>query len=94
MTSFPKINTCDLKIDFTVPEKYIPQVKIGQFINFTIEGTGKNYAGRIVATESNITENTRTLQVRAAVQGDAGGLTPGGFAKVTLNFEPNTPIYI
>jgi membrane fusion protein (multidrug efflux system) len=23
------------------------------------------------------------------VQGDAGGLTPGGFAKVTLNFEPD-----
>jgi len=79
----------DLKIDFTVPEKYIPQVKIGQFINFTIEGTGKKYTGRVVATESNITENTRTLRVRAAVQGDAGGLVPGGFAKVTLNFEPD-----
>lgn len=81
--------TGNSKIDFTVPEKYIPQVKNGQFVNFTVEGLDKKFTGRIVATESNITENTRTLQVRAAVQGDAAGLVPGGFAKVTLNFEPN-----
>ena len=81
--------TSNLKVDFTVPEKYISEIKNGQFINFTVEGNNKNYTARIVATESNITENTRTLQVRAAVQGDAAGLTPGGFAKVTLNFEPD-----
>ncbi|HEX8316668.1 MAG TPA: efflux RND transporter periplasmic adaptor subunit, partial [Flavisolibacter sp.] len=81
--------TSNLKIDFTVPEKYISQVKAGQFVNFTVEGEDKKYTGRILATESNIAENTRTLQVRAAVQGDAAGLTPGGFAKVTLNFEPD-----
>ena len=81
--------TSDLKIDFTVPEKYIPQIKAGQFVNFTVEGTEKKYTGRIIATESNVMQNTRTLQVRAAVQGDASGLTPGGFAKVILNFEPD-----
>lgn len=81
--------TSDLKIDFTVPEKYIRQIKNGQFVNFKVEGTDKNYAGRIVATESNVTENTRTMQVRGAVQGDASGLTPGGFAKVILNFAPD-----
>ncbi|HUC80577.1 MAG TPA: efflux RND transporter periplasmic adaptor subunit [Flavisolibacter sp.] len=87
MTTMSQTN--DLKIDFTVPEKYIPQVKNGQFVNFTIEGTEKKYTGRIIATESNVTQNSRTLQVRAVVQGDAGGLTPGGFAKVILNFAPD-----
>ncbi|RYZ30169.1 MAG: efflux RND transporter periplasmic adaptor subunit [Chitinophagaceae bacterium] len=87
MTTLSQTN--NLKLDFTVPEKYIQQIKPGQFVNFTVEGTDKKFTGRIVASESNITANTRTLQVRAAVQGDAGGLTPGGFAKVTLNFEPD-----
>lgn len=87
MTTLSQTN--NLKLDFTVPEKYIPQIKNGQYVNFTVEGNDKKYTGRIVASESNITANTRTLQVRAAVQGDAGGLTPGGFAKVTLNFEPD-----
>ncbi|RYF86077.1 MAG: efflux RND transporter periplasmic adaptor subunit [Chitinophagaceae bacterium] len=81
--------TSDMKIDFTVPEKYIAQVKNGQFVNFTVEGVEKKFAGRIIATEPSITQNNRTLQVRAAVQGDAAGLTPGGFAKVILNFEPD-----
>lgn len=81
--------TSDLKVDFTVPEKYIPQMKMGQYVNFTVEGIEKKYTGRVTATQSNITENTRTLQVRAAVQGDAAGLVPGGFAKVNLNFEPD-----
>lgn len=87
MTSISQTN--NLKIDFTVPEKYIAQIKAGQFVNFTVEGTGKNYTGRIIATESNVAQNTRTLQVRAVVQGASGGLTPGGFAKVILNFEPD-----
>jgi membrane fusion protein (multidrug efflux system) len=81
--------TSGLKIDFTVPEKYIQQLKNGQYINFTVEGSSRTYTARITATESNVTQDTRTLQVRATVQGDAGGLTPGGFAKVTLNFAPD-----
>ena len=81
--------TGNLKVDFTVPEKYIPQIHAGQFVNFTVEGVDKKFTGRIVATQSNITENTRTLGVRAAVQGDTRGLTPGGFAKVTLDFAPD-----
>lgn len=87
MTTISQVG--QMKIDFTVPEKYIPKIKNGQFINFTVEGTDRTYTGRVVATESNITENTRSLQVRAAVQGDNGGLTPGAFAKVALRFEPD-----
>lgn len=87
LTTISQMN--QLKIDFTVPERYIPQIKLGQFVNFTVEGDARKYAAKISATQSNITENTRTLQVRATVQGDQKGLTPGNFAKVIINFEPN-----
>jgi membrane fusion protein (multidrug efflux system) len=78
-----------LKIDFTVPERYIRQVGFGQFVNFKVDGSDRTYAARVVASESNITQDTRTLQVRASVQGTQSGLIPGNFAKVTLNFEPD-----
>lgn len=78
-----------MKIDFTVPEKYIPQVNKGQFVNFTVAGNSNKYAARIAATESNIAENTRSLQVRGLVQGNNAGLTPGAFAKVQLSFDPD-----
>lgn len=81
--------TNQLKIDFTLPELYIPKVKLGQIVNFVIDGSTRNYAARVIATESNVTQQTRTLQVRAAVQGDQTGLVPGNFAKVTIKFEPD-----
>jgi membrane fusion protein, multidrug efflux system len=87
MTTISQVG--QMKLDFTVPEKYIPQVRNGQFVNFAVAGNTKKYTARVSATESNITENTRSLQVRAMVQGDNSGLTPGAFAKVLLSFDPD-----
>jgi membrane fusion protein (multidrug efflux system) len=78
-----------LKIDFTVPERYINQISYGKFVNFKVDGSNRTYAAKVMATESNVTQDTRTLQVRAAVQGTTAGLVPGNFAKVTLDFQPD-----
>lgn len=81
--------TNDLRIDFNLPEKYSHQVKLGQYINFTVEGTNRNYTAVIAATESGIEQTTRSLTIRAKVKGDATGLVPGGFAKVKVSFDPD-----
>ena len=78
-----------LKLDFTVPERYINQISNGKFVNFKIDGSDRTYAAKVIATESNITQDTRTLQVRATVTGTTAGLVPGNFAKVTLDFQPD-----
>ena len=44
---------------------------------------------KVIATESNVTENTRSLTVRAAVIGKDEVLLPGAFAKVKLSFDPD-----
>ena len=78
-----------LKLDFTVPEKYSGQVKNGQYINFTVDGSDKKYSARVMAIESSVAEATRSLTVRSIVQNNDGSLLPGAFAKVILNFAPN-----
>ncbi|HVG42484.1 MAG TPA: efflux RND transporter periplasmic adaptor subunit [Chitinophagaceae bacterium] len=78
-----------LKIDFTVPEKYSNKLSNGQFVNFTTDGSERTYTARITATETGVTQNTRSLMVRATIQGDQTGLRPGNFAKVLLKFEPD-----
>jgi membrane fusion protein (multidrug efflux system) len=78
-----------LKLDFTVPEKYSTQMVNGKPINFTI-GSDKIYTAKIMATESSITEDTRTLTVRSVVQNKDITLVPGSFAKVMLSFKPDT----
>lgn len=81
--------TGQLKLDFTVPEKYTGQIKMGQIVNFTYEGSSKTYNAKVVATESSVAENTRSLKVRSIVQTKDDNLLPGAFAKVKLSFDPN-----
>lgn len=81
--------TADLKIDFSVPEKYTNQIKKGQYVNFTVEGSDRNYTAVISATQPGIEQASRSLVIRAQVKGEIAGLTPGNFAKVKLNFEPD-----
>ena len=78
-----------LKLDFTLPEKYSSKIKTGQLINFTAEGNTKNYTAKIIATESGIEEDNRSLQVRTQVINNDGKLLPGIFVKVKTNFAPD-----
>lgn len=81
--------TDQLKLDFTVPEKYTGQIKMGQRVRFTIEGSKNQLEAKVVATEANVMEATRTLTVRAAISGKDAALLPGAFAKVFLSFDPD-----
>lgn len=75
-----------LKLEFTVPEKYSSKITSGKVVNFTVEGMSKSIAAKVIATEEAVTEDTRSLKVRAAVLGKAPQLIPGAFAKVALDF--------
>ncbi len=81
--------TDQLKLDFTIPEKYTGQIKIGQTVSFTIEGAKSPFTAKVAATESNLMENTRSLTVRASISGKDPALIPGAFAKVIMSFDPD-----
>ena len=78
-----------LKLDFSVPERYSSQIKIGNSVSFTVEGGSKKYAAKIMATEAGVTQETRSLMIRAVVQNKDAGLVPGVFAKVVIDFAPD-----
>lgn len=75
-----------LKLEFTVPEKYTSEISVGQSVSFTTEGNNKRYSAKIIATEASVTENNRSLRIRAAVTGTDRTLIPGAFAKILLDF--------
>ncbi len=74
-----------LKLEFSVPEKYTPKIQTGNVINFTTEASDKQYNAKIVATESGITEENRSLKVHAIVENVDKNITAGSFA--TVNFD-------
>lgn len=77
--------TNQLKLEFTIPEKYTDKMAVGRPVSFTIEGNEKKYAARVMATESFITADNRSLRIRAVVNGSNPSLVPGAFAKVNID---------
>lgn len=78
-----------LKLDYTLPERYSGKVKVGAMVSFTSEGNNKTYNAKILATESGVTEENRSLMIRAMVTNNDGKLLPGQFVKVQTNFDPD-----
>ena len=82
LTTISQVN--QLKLQFTVPEKYGSLIRKGQMVNFQLDGSRSTYKATIIATESAVEENTRSMAVRAVVTAGDQYLVPGAFAKVKM----------
>ena len=87
ITTIRQVNK--LKLEFSVPERYTNKVTVGNYLAFTTESSQKEYKAKIIATESGITQETRSLKVLAIVENVDKGVTAGGFAKVIFNMGDN-----
>jgi membrane fusion protein, multidrug efflux system len=76
-----------LKLDFSVPEKYSSQVKTGMKVKFSVQGDDTKYDATVMATEEGIDISTRNLRARAVVKNIHKALTPGAFANVELELN-------
>jgi membrane fusion protein, multidrug efflux system len=89
------MQTNPAKIDFSVPEKYANQVKIGDNVHFSVEGDQTKYTAKVYAAEAQIDPNTRTLKLRATANNPNGKIRAGAFAKVDLQLaEQNNAMMI
>ena len=87
LTTIRQVNK--LKLEFSVPEKYTPKVVVGNNISFSTEASGKKYSAKIMATESGITQENRSLKVHAIVENTDKNITAGSFAKVIFDMGDN-----
>jgi membrane fusion protein, multidrug efflux system len=79
-----------LKLEFAVPEKYAREITPGYTVSFRVDGGTKDHQAKVMATESSVDQNTRTLLVRAVVDGSNKELVPGIFAKINLQLGKDT----
>jgi len=82
ITTIGQVN--QLKLQFMVPEKYGSELKKGQDIQFSVDGSQKVFHAKVAASEIAIAEDTRSLLVRAVINGQDQLLIPGAFAKVKI----------
>lgn len=81
------LSTNPIKVTFSVPEKYVGQIKLNAEISFTTDASEKTYTGKVFAIEPGINQQTRTLQIKALVPNQSGELLPGSFAKIKLSLR-------
>jgi len=76
-----------LQIDFTLPERYITRVRVGQPVEMTLDALpDRTFPGRIDALDSQVDPNGRSLRVRASVKDNDAMLRPGMFARSRVVF--------
>jgi membrane fusion protein (multidrug efflux system) len=76
-----------VKLDFTIPGKYVGRIKAGQTVRFTVQGSGKTLEGRIYAVDPRIDPDNRTLRLRALCPNAGQDVLPGAFAAVEIPLE-------
>lgn len=80
----------ELKLEFSVPEKYAKEVKAGDRIGFRVDGGQRDHAAVVIATENSVEQTTRTLRIKALVTKPDRELVPGVFARVNLLLGQNS----
>lgn len=73
-----------MKIDFSIPEKYVGLLSKGDVITFKVEGLEKSFQAKIFAIEPQIDLATRTLKIRALFFEKQHTILPGTFVKISV----------
>jgi len=78
-------DTSQMKVDFSLPERYAGHVAAGQPFTFALDGRGERFGASVVAVEAAIDAPSRSLVVRGLAQNPSGALMPGAFVSVELS---------
>ena len=82
------VNLTRLQLEAAVPPAAIGQVKIGQAMNFRVEGFGeREFAGRIERINPAATAGSRSISVYAVIDNREGLLRGGMFAQGALTLS-------
>jgi membrane fusion protein (multidrug efflux system) len=83
--SFQDISS--LKIDFSLPERYLGLVATDQKVQFRVAGDSDTFEATVSAIEPSVDVQTRSLAVRAIVPNQEQKLLPGAFVEVEVGLE-------
>jgi len=84
------VNNSQVKVTFSVPEKYSSLIKTNSTLSFTTTGNKTVFSANVYAVEPAVEQTTRTIQVRALAENKDEKLIPGTFANITLPLEDIT----
>ena len=78
------VDLSQLRLEFSIPEKYNTMKLAGMRIYFTTEGIKTQHTATVYAVEPTVDEKTRTLILRALCPNASERLRPGMLARVVI----------
>lgn len=81
------VDAQELKLEFSLPERFALKLALQQEISFKIEGLEQVFKGYIYAINPEVDNTTHSISMRARVDNQAGLLKPGLFARVNIDFD-------
>ncbi len=78
------IKISPLKLEFSIPEQYADEIKIGFPVSFTVVGNNKVFTAKVYAVDPKIELTTRTIVLRALYDNKNEELKSGRYAAVSL----------
>lgn len=85
-------DTSKLKLDFSLPERYSGDVRVGHELSFRVTGRPEQFKGSVIAVEPGIDRATRSISVRGVTDNSEGKLTAGAFANVEVPIGAERPV--
>ena len=78
-----------IKVEFSIPEKYLPDLAQGQTIYATTQAWGDEiFNGSVLSIDSRVDPATRSVRLRAGIKNEAMKLRPGML--LDINIEKST----
>lgn len=85
------VDTHEMKLDFTLPERNLSQIKVGQVIEISVDALeGRTFQGEIYAISPSSRSGSHNLSLRARIPNEDGALRPGLFARITITTGQDT----
>ncbi len=79
------IDSSSIKVDFRIPEIYLPAISPGQAVTVRVDAfPGRRFQGQIYAISPSADARAHNLELRARIPNTDGVLRPGLFAQVEL----------
>jgi membrane fusion protein (multidrug efflux system) len=81
------IKISPIKIEFSIPERYASEIKIGYPVTFAVDGNNNNFKASVYAVDPKIDIDTRTIVLRALYPNKNEELKSGRYASITLKMS-------
>jgi multidrug efflux system membrane fusion protein len=90
------VSLTDLSVlyaNFTVPEKDMGQLKVGQTVRLGVDAyPGRTFEGKVTTIEPQVATDTRNIRVQATIENPDELLKPGMFVSTTVVLPDNPPV--